>query len=137
MGFSHLHEHKFRHNVQLPLIQFAVAGITSKLLFITYFIVQMIYMDGEYSWTTFEVLEKTFMIKMVSKSQNCFYLAFLYIMMDQIHIECITSWMLPSNTYCLLKDLTSLWLSLESFERLTLLNTYVNTTLSNSSSRWW
>ena len=137
LGFSHLHEHKFRHNSQLLLIQFAVAGMTSKLLFITYFIVQTISKKGGHSWTTFKVLEKTFMIKMVSKSQNCFYLAFVYIMMHQIHVECIAFWMLPSNTYCLLIDLTSLWLTLESFERFTFLNTYLNTTVSNNSSRWW
>ena len=43
------------------------------------------------------------MIKMNFRYQNCFYLAFLQIVMPQIHVF----WMLPSNTYWLLKDLTS------------------------------
>ena len=38
--------------------------------------------------------------------------------------------MLPFNTYCLLKDLTSLLLSLESFEKC--FNAYVNSTVSNN-----
>ena len=57
------------------------------------------------------------MIKMIPKSQNCLYLAFLQMMMYQTH----AFWMLPSDTYWLLKDLTSLLLTLELFEILTFL----------------
>ena len=56
---------------------------------------------------------------MIPKSQNCFYLAFLQIMMHQIHV----SWILQSNTYWLLKDLTSLLLTTESFETFILMLT--------------
>ena len=52
------------------------------------------------------------MIKMIYKSQNCFYLAFLQIIMHQIQVF----WMPPSNTYWLPKDLTSLLLTLESLK---------------------
>ena len=71
---------------RILLIQFAVVGMISRLLFITYFIVQVIYIKGGHSRTTYKVLEKTFMIKIISISQNCFYLAFLEIMMHQIHV---------------------------------------------------
>ena len=62
------------------------------------------------------------MIKMISISQNCFYLAFLHIMMHQIHVF----WMLQFITYWLLKYFTSLLLILESFEIFTFFTTYVN-----------
>ena len=67
---------------RILLIQFAVVGMTSRLQFITYFIIQIILMKGGHSWTTFKVLEKIFQI-----------------MMHQIHVF----WMLPFNTYWLLK----------------------------------
>ena len=76
----------------------------SRLLFITYFIVQIISIKGGHSWATFKILETKFMIKMISKSPNYFYLAFLQIMMHKINVF----WMQSSNTYWLLKDLTSL-----------------------------
>ena len=85
-GHSHLLEHKFRHKFRIILIQFAAVGMTSRLQFIAYFIVQIIQMKEGHSWTTFQVLEKTFIIKVIPKSQNCFYLAFLQIMMHQIHV---------------------------------------------------
>ena len=106
-GHSHLLEHKFRHKFRIILIQFAVQ-----------------------SWTTFPVLEKTFIIKVIPKSQNCFYLAFLQIIMHQKHVF----WMLPSNRHWLLKDLTSLLLTLESFEVFIFFNTYINTTIYINSS---
>ena len=56
------------------------------------------------------------MIKMFPKTQNCFYLAFLQMMM---YSDCYY----PIGTYWLLKDLTS---TLESFEIFTFFNTYVN-----------
>ena len=43
VGLSHLCEHKFRYNFQDTLIQFAAVDMTSRLLFITYFIVKIIY----------------------------------------------------------------------------------------------
>ena len=43
-------------------------------------------MKGRHSWATFEVLEKTFIIKMIPKSENCFYLEFLQVMMHQINM---------------------------------------------------
>ena len=48
-------------------------------------------MKGGHSWTTLKMLEKTLMIKLISKSQNCFYLGFLQIMMHQIQVI----WKLP------------------------------------------
>ena len=42
LGLSHLCEHKFRDNFRILLIQFTVMGMTSRLQFITYFIVQII-----------------------------------------------------------------------------------------------
>ena len=128
-------------------------------------------MKGRHSWATFEVLEKTFIIKMIPKSENCFYLEFLQVMMHQInmffffsirvsfhgqwrltgqqgrrrpyfiplcHFQSLTNiqtsiWMLPSNACWLLKDLTSLLLTLELFEIFKFSNTYVNTTISNNS----
>ena len=57
---------------------------------------------------------------MICKSQNCFYLASFQIMTHKIHVF----WMLLSNTYWLPKNLTSLLLTLESFERLTFVNTF-------------
>ena len=41
-GHSHLLEHKFRHKFRIILIQFAVVGMTSRLQFIAYLIVQII-----------------------------------------------------------------------------------------------
>ena len=41
-GHSHLLEHKFRHKFRIILSQFAVVGMTSRLQFIAYFIVQII-----------------------------------------------------------------------------------------------
>ena len=41
-GHSHLLEHKFRHKFRIILIQFASVGMTSRLQFIAYFIVQII-----------------------------------------------------------------------------------------------
>ena len=113
------------------LIQFAVFEIPWRLQFITYFIVQFIYMkwkEGTLGQPL--VLEKTFMIKIILISRYFLYLAFLQIMMHQIYIF----WMLPSHIYCLLKDLTSFLLTLESFERLAFFNIYLNTTDSNNSS---
>ena len=51
-------------------MQYEVVGTTFRLLIITYFIVQIIYVKREQIWTTFKILEKTFIIKMISKSQN-------------------------------------------------------------------
>ena len=51
-------------------MQYQVVGMTFRLLIITYFIVQIIYVKREQIWTTFKILEKTFIIKMISKSQN-------------------------------------------------------------------
>ena len=51
-------------------MQYEVVGMTFRLLIITYFIVQIIYVKREQIWTTFKILEKTFIIKMISKSQN-------------------------------------------------------------------
>ena len=113
------------------LIQFAVFEIPWRLQFITYFIVQFIYMkwkEGTLGQPL--VLEKTFMIKIILISRYFLYLAFLQIMMHQIYIF----WMLPSHIYWLLKDLTSFLLTLESFERLAFFNIYLNTTDSNNSS---
>ena len=56
---------------------------------INLFIVQ--FFLGGHSWTTLKMLEKTLMIKLISKSQNCFYLGFLQIMMHQIQVI----WKLP------------------------------------------
>ena len=113
------------------LIQFAVFEIPWRLQFITYFIVQFIYMkwkEGTLGQPL--VLEKTFMIKIILISRYFLYLAFLQIMMHQTYIF----WMLPSHIYWLLKDLTSFLLTLESFERLAFFNIYLNTTDSNNSS---
>ena len=113
------------------LIQFAVFEIPWRLQFITYFIVQFIYMkwkEGTLGQPL--VLEKTFMIKIILISRYFLYLAFLQIMMHQIYIF----WMLPSHIYWLLKDLTSFLLTLESFERLAFFNIYLNATDSNNSS---
>ena len=51
-------------------MQYEVVGTTFRLLIITYFIVQIIYVKREQIWTAFKILEKTFIIKMISKSQN-------------------------------------------------------------------
>ena len=51
-------------------MQYEVVGMTFRLLIITYFIVQIIYVKREQIWTAFKILEKTFIIKMISKSQN-------------------------------------------------------------------
>ena len=143
LGISHLRE--LSTNFRILLIQFAGVALKSRLLFITFFIVSIFLMKEGHSWTTFELFEKTFMIKMISESQNYFYLTFLQTMMHQIHIFCSTFlqiimhqihvfWMLPSNTYLFLKDLMSLILTVESFERSTFLNTYAKTTVSNDNS---
>ena len=68
------------------LIQFAVVTMASRHQFITYFIVQIIYMKGWHTWTTFKMLAKTFMIKMIPNSRKSFYLVFLQTMMYQIHV---------------------------------------------------
>ena len=69
------------------------------------------------------------MIKMIGRSQDCFYLAFLQIMMHQIHLF----WILPSHKYLLLNYLTSLLLIFESFEHFRFFNTYVKTTVSDGN----
>ena len=57
-----------------------------------------------HSWTTFKVLGKISMIKIIPRSRNCFILAFLQVMSYQIPVFFIVS----SSTYWLLKDLASL-----------------------------
>ena len=86
LGLSHLREHKFRHNFQDTLNPICSCGDDIETT-IHYLLHCPNYLDERgHSWTTFKVLEKTFMIKTIPKSQNCFYLAFLQIMMHQIHV---------------------------------------------------
>ena len=83
LGLSHLREHKFRLNFQDTLNPICRCGenIETTIYCLLHY---PNYLD---EWrTTFKILEKTFMIKMILKFKNCFYLAFLQIMMHQIHV---------------------------------------------------
>ena len=112
LSLSHLREHKLRHNFQDTLNPICSCGDDIETA-IHYLINCPNCLDERrHSWTVFKVLQKTSMIKMIPRSQNCFYLEFLQIKMHQIHVFS----MLPSNTYWLLKDLTSFLLTYESFE---------------------
>ena len=135
-GLSHLREHKFCHNFQdiLNPLCSCVDDIETTIHYLLH--------CPTYSYERRTLLDKFQSIgenipdiKMISKSQNCFYLTFLQIMMHQIHVF----WMLPSITYWLLKYLTSLLLTLKSFETFAFFNTYVNSTVSNNNSLkiWW
>ena len=83
LGLSHLREHEFRHNFQDTLN--AICSCRDEIETTIHYLLHCPnYLDERR--TLFKVLEKTSMIKMIPKSQNCFYLAFLQIMMHQIHV---------------------------------------------------
>ena len=96
---------------KIHLISYAFMGM--RLLFATIFIVQIIWMKGGYSSTTFKILKKTLIVKMISKSQKYFYLVFVSVMMHQIQVFSKLSY----KTYWLLKDpdtsLTNFWVVLK------------------------
>ena len=104
LGLSHLREHKFRHNFQDTLNPICSCGDDIETT-IHYLLHCPNYLDERRTLLdNLQSIGENIHDKNDSKSQNCFCLAFLQIMMYQIHIF----WMLPSNTYWLLKYLTSL-----------------------------
>ena len=79
-------EHKFRHNSQDTLNAICRCGDDVETT-IHYLLHCPNYLDKSRTlFDDLQVLEKTFMIKMVPEYQNCFYLAFFQIMMHQIHV---------------------------------------------------
>ena len=112
LSLSHLREHKLRHNFQDTLNPICSCGDDIETA-IHYLLHCPNYLDeGGQSWTTFKVLEKTSMVSELLLFGISSNLEFLQIKMHQIHVFS----MLPSNTYWLLKDLTSFLLTYESFE---------------------
>ena len=85
LGLSHLREHKFRHNFQDTLNPICSCGddIETTTHYLLHF---PNYLDERTLLDNLQSIEKTSMIKMIPRSQNCFYLAFLQIMKHQIHV---------------------------------------------------
>ena len=65
--FSHLGKHKFRHNFQDTFNPICSCGDDIEAT-TRYLLLCPICLNVEYSWTTFKILEKTFKIKIISKS---------------------------------------------------------------------
>ena len=84
LGLSHLREHKFRYNILDTLNPVCSCGDDIENT-IHYLLHCPNYLDERRIFKG-NLLEKTFMVKMISKSQNCSYLAFLQIRMHQIHV---------------------------------------------------
>ena len=112
MGLNHLCEDKFRHNFQDTLNPICSCGNDIETT-IYYLLHSPNYLDERRTLLdNFQSIGENIHEQIIPKSQNCFCLVFLQIMMHQIHVF----WMLTSNTYSLLKDLMSLLLTLESFK---------------------
>ena len=128
LGLSYLREHKFRHNFQNTLNLICSCGydIVTKIHYLLH--------CSDYLDERRTLLDNLQGIgennKNASQISELLLFAFLQIMMHQIQVF----WMLPSNIYWLLKGLTSILLTLESFEIFTFVNTYVNTAVFNNSS---
>ena len=123
---SHLREHKFRHNFQDNVSP--ISSCEDDIETTNHYLLHCPnYLDEKRT-----LLDNLQSIAENIHDENDFQISesFFQIMMHQIHVF----WMLPSNTYWLLKDLTSLLLTLESFERFTFFNSHVNTTIPNNNS---
>ena len=131
LGLSHLCEHKFQLNFQdiLHLICRSGDDIETTIHYLLHcpnFLDEMRTLLDNLRSIGENIHDKNY-----SQMSELLLFGVFSIMMHQIHVF----WMLRSNTYCLLKDLTSLLLkSFESFEIFTFFNTYVNTTVTNNCS---
>ena len=86
LGLSYFRDHKFRHNFQDTSIPICFCGDGNETT-IRYLLLCPNQLEEKRTLLdNLQSLKKTFMIKMISKSQNCFYLAFLQITMH--HFEC-------------------------------------------------
>ena len=115
LGISHIREHKFRHNFQDTLKLWDDIKTT-----IHYLLHCPNYFDEK----------KTILNSLQNYGEN------IHDKHDSSNNDASSTWfwMLPSNIYWLLKDLTSLFLTLELFEIFTFLNMYPNTTIPNKMS---
>ena len=90
LGLSHLHEHEFRQNFPDTLKPICSCGNNIETS-IHYLLHCPNYWDERRTPTdNLQSIGENIIIKMISKSQNCFYLAFLQIMMHQIN-TCIVN----------------------------------------------
>ena len=126
LRLSHLCQHKFWHNFQDTLNPTCSFGDDSNTA-IHYSHHCPNYLDERRTLLrNIESTGQNIYDNNDSQSQSCLYLVFLQAMMQQINVF--------DPIYCLLKDLASLLLTLESFEKFIFLNTYANTRVSNNSS---